>query len=94
MEQIKERELSTIIDKMNNRNISVRINGVITAEFVMCNIKCKYNYRSGILMLIDKITGQKITVQMVMAYIIKASEDRQVIYIGIDNDEEITITNL
>ena len=45
-------------------------------------------------MLIDKITGQKITVQMVMAYIIKASEDRQVIYIGIDNEEEITITNL
>lgn len=94
MEQIKERELSTIIEKMNNRNIRVRINGVIAAEFVMCSIKCKYNTKNNILVLYDRITRQKITVQMVMAYIIKVSEDREVIYIGIDNDEEITITNL
>ncbi len=91
MEQIKEKELKEIIKNMNGKTVELKIDGVISIEFTMQKVKCSYNLKNGILNIYDKDTDKKLTIEMLMAYMIKASENKQTIEIKLDNDEDITI---
>lgn len=91
MEQIKEKELKEIIKNMNEKTVELKIEGVISIELTMQKVKCSYNLKNGILNIYDKHTDKKITIEMLMAYMIKASENKQTIEIKLDNDEDITI---
>lgn len=91
MEQIKEKELKEIIKNMNEKTIELKIEGVISIELTMKKVKCSYNLKNGILNIYDKQTSKKLTIEMLMAYMIKASENKQTIEIKLDNDEDITI---
>lgn len=91
MEHINEKELKQIARNMNGKTIEIKINGVIIAEFTMHKVQCRYNERSGILLIYDKNTNKKFSVETFMAYMLKASENRQIIEIKTDNEESIII---
>lgn len=89
MEKINEKELKEISINMNNKTVDIKIEGIITVEFTMNKVQCRYNQRSGFLYINDK--HKKFSVNTCMAYTLEKSENRQIIEINLDNDEDITI---
>ncbi len=91
MEQIHEKQLKRIVKNMKGKTIELKIEGVISLDITMQKVKCSYNSKNGILNIYDNQTDKKITIETLIAYRIKASENRQTIEIKLDNDEDITI---
>lgn len=91
MEKINEKELKEISRNINNKTVDIKIEGVITVEFTMHKVQCKYNQRSGVLYIYDKQADKKFSVETFMAYTLETSENRQIIEIKVDNEENITI---
>ena len=55
------------------------------------SVSSRFNKRSGILYLYDKETSNKLLVETNMAYRVITSEDKRIIKIKIDNEEDIRI---
>lgn len=91
MEKINEKELKEISINMNDKTVDIKIEGIITVEFTMNKVQCRYNQRSGFLYINDKHKNKKFSVNTCMAYTLETSENRQIIEINLDNDEDITI---
>lgn len=91
MEQINEKQLKEISIYMNKKTIELKVKGILIVEFTMHKVQCRYNQRSGMLTIYDKTTDKRLIVETFMAYMLCASEDRQMLEIKLDNDEEITI---
>lgn len=89
MEQLEE--LKQISNILKAQAIHISINGIITTEFQMQNVSSRFNKRSGILYLYDKETSNKLVVETNMAYRVITSEDKRIIKIKIDNEEDIRI---
>ena len=57
----------------------------------MQNVSSRFNKRSGILYIYDKVIRNKLVVETNMAYKVITSEDKRIIKIKIDNEEDIRI---
>ena len=84
MEQINETEL-----KRKGKTIELKIDGVISLDITMQKVKCSYNIKNGILNIYDNQADKRITIETLIAYMIKASENKKTIEIKLDNDEDI-----
>lgn len=89
MEQLEE--LKQISNNIKAREINISINGIISAEFQMQNVVSRFNKRSGILYIYDKVTNNKLVVETGLVYRITTNEAKSIIIIKIDNEEDIRI---
>ena len=89
MKQINEKELKKIVKKINRKTIELKIEGVISLDITMQKVKCSYNLKNGMLNIYDKQADKKLTIETLIAYMIKASENKQTVEIKLDNDEDI-----
>ena len=89
MEQLEE--LKQISNSLKAREINISINGIISAEFQMQNVISRFNKRSGILYIYDKVTNNKLVVETGLVYRITTNEEKSIIVIKIDNEEDIRI---
>lgn len=90
MEKINEKQLKELIYNMNKRTIEISIRGIITIEFVMHKVICKYNQRSGTISLFDKLTNKSIVIETMYTYAL-LNKDRRIIQVKLDNDEVVSI---
>lgn len=91
MKQIKESELKEIIKSMNGKTVKIDIKGIITTSIVLQEVVSHYSIRREVLNIYEIETERKIVVDMLQNYMIKANENKKIIEINIDNDEDITI---
>jgi len=89
MEQLEE--LKQISNNLKGKTIHISITGIITTEFQMQKVSSRFNKRSGILYIYDKVTSNKLVIETNMAYRVITSEDKRIIKIKIDNEEDIRI---
>lgn len=89
MIKISERELKEYIQKFNNKNVALYINGIMYQKTQFNNIECNYKIKSGMLYLSDKNTN--IVVNTVSAYKIQISEDNNIIEIYLDTGIDIKL---
>lgn len=89
MEQLEE--LKQISNNLKGKAISISITGIITTEFQMQNVSSRFNKRSGVLYIYDKITSNKLIVETGLVYRITTNEEKSIIIIKIDNEEDIRI---
>lgn len=91
MKQIKESELKDIIKSMNGKTVKIDIKGIITTSIVLQEVVSHYSIRREVLNIYEIETERRIVVDMLQNYMIKANENKKIIEINIDNDEDITI---
>ena len=91
MEQITESELKEIIKSMNGKTVKIDIKGIITTSIVLQEVVSHYNIRREVLNICEVNRHRRIVVDMLQNYMIKANENKKIIEINIDNDEDITI---
>ena len=91
MKQIKESELKEIIKSMNGKPVKIDIKGIITTSIVLQEVVSHYSIRREVLNIYEIETERRIVVDMLQNYMIKANENKKIIEINIDNDEDITI---
>jgi len=91
MKQIKESELKEIIKSMNGKTVKIDIKGIITTSIVLQEVVSHYSIRREVLNIYEIETERRIVVDMLQNYMIKANENKKIIEINIDNDEDITI---
>lgn len=91
MKQIKESELKEIIKSMNGKTVKIDIKGIITTSIVLQEVVSHYSIRREALNIYEIETERRIVVDMLQNYMIKANENKKIIEINIDNDEDITI---
>lgn len=91
MKQIKESELKEIIKSMNGKMVKIDIKGIITTSIVLQEVVSHYSIRREVLNIYEIETERRIVVDMLQNYMIKANENKKIIEINIDNDEDITI---
>lgn len=91
MKQIKESELKEIIKSMNGKTVKIDIKGMITTSIVLQEVVSHYSIRREVLNIYEIETERRIVVDMLQNYMIKANENKKIIEINIDNDEDITI---
>ena len=91
MKQIKEGELKEIIKSMNGKTVKIDIKGIITTSIVLQEVVSHYSIRREVLNIYEIETERRIVVDMLQNYMIKANENKKIIEINIDNDEDITI---
>lgn len=91
MKQIKESELKEIIKSMNGKTVKIDIKGIITTSIVLQEVVSHYSIRREVLNIYEIETERRIVVNMLQNYMIKANENKKIIEINIDNDEDITI---
>ncbi len=92
MKQIKESELKEIIKSMNGKTVKIDIKGIITTSIVLQEVVSHYSIRREVLNIYEIETERRIVVDMLQNYMIKANENKKIIEINIDNDEDITIS--
>lgn len=91
MKQIKESELKEIIKSMNGKTVKIDIKGIITTSIVLQEVVSHYSIRREVLNIYEIETERRIVVDMLQNYMIKANENKKIVEINIDNDEDITI---
>lgn len=91
MKQINEVELKNIAKSMNGKSIQVQIKGIIMLDFTIHKVHCRYRGRSGILYIHNRETNIMLSMETFMAYMLKTSENRQIIEIRMENDEVVTL---
>ena len=91
MKQIRESELKEIIKSMNGKTVKIDIKGIITTSIVLQEVVSHYSIRREVLNIYEIETERRIVVDMLQNYMIKANENKKIIEINIDNDEDITI---
>lgn len=94
MEQIKEAELSTLANSINQKTVNVIIKGDISAEYTIPYVVCEYDKRSGIFYIDGKLTNSVLIINMSYVYMIRATADRKIIEFntdGTNNDGKIRI---
>ena len=91
MKQIKESELKEIIKSMNGKTVKIDIKGIITTSIVLQEVVSHYSIRREVLNIYEIETERRIVVDMLQNYMIKANENKKIIEINIDNEEDITI---
>lgn len=91
MKQIKESELKEIIKSTNGKTVKIDIKGIITTSIVLQEVVSHYSIRREVLNIYEIETERRIVVDMLQNYMIKANENKKIIEINIDNDEDITI---
>lgn len=91
MEHINQKELKEISRDISGKSVEIKIEGVITVEFAMDKVQCKYSQRSGTLFIYEKNTNKKFSVEIYMAYMLKTNENKKMLEIETDNEESITI---
>ena len=84
-------ELREILKCMDRKSIRIKIRGVIELDFTMHRIKCYYNQNRGMLHIKDKDKNKRIAINTYMAYILKANENKKIIEIKLDNEQDVTI---
>lgn len=89
MIKISERELKEYIQKFNNKNVTLYINGIMYQKTQFDNIECNYKIRSGMLYLSSINT--KIVINTVSVYKIQISEDYNILEIYLDTGIDLKL---
>lgn len=89
MEQISEKEIKSMAQKLNGQMVKVKIIGTIEMELIIPDVHCRYRGRSGILSLYNK--DILLSMELFTAYMLKSNENRQIIEIKMDNEEVVTL---
>lgn len=91
MIKIKESELKGILKEFNNKSMYVYVNGIISGRNTIHKAKCTYSKVTGTMQIFDKISQDSIKIETFMAYQILLSEDKRILEIKLDNEEDIRI---
>ena len=91
MIKITKIELKELLKSFNNIGVYIKMNGIISGRITLHKLKCRYNKSDGILELYDKISEDIIKIETFMARTILCSENKKIIQIKLDNEEDITI---
>lgn len=91
MNNIESKELIELIKSFKNKGIYIRLEGTI--ESIDTIHKLNYSIQYDILRLTDKISKNYFTINLNQVYRIKASNDKNVIKLYLDQDIIVTIIN-
>lgn len=91
MIKIKENELKRVLRHFNNKGIYVYVKGIVSGRNTIHKAKCTYDKVTGIITVYDKLSQDSITIETVMAYQILLSEDKKILELKLDNQEEVKI---
>lgn len=89
MKKVFENELEGYVQKFSNKDVILKLEGIVKEKIKMENAECNYNIQNGMLKIKDKIANINIDISSV--YRIEISENNSMLVIYLDNGIDIRI---
>lgn len=89
MKKVFENELEGYVQKFSNKDVILKLEGIVKEKIKMGNVECNYNIRNGIFKIKDKTANINIDISSV--YRIEISENNSMLVIYLDNGIDIRI---
>lgn len=89
MKKVFENELEGYVQKFSNKDVILKLEGIVKEKIKMENVECNYNIRNGIFKIKDKTANINIDISSV--YRIEISENNSMLVIYLDNGIDIRI---
>ncbi len=89
MKKVFENELEGYVQKLSNKDVILKLEGIVKEKIKMENVECNYNIRNGIFKIKDKTANINIDISSV--YRIEINENNSMLVIYLDNGIDIRI---